>query len=887
MLDFIYTSAPETLDGPGYGAVAKSERFPADLEKFVRKLCRYDFLSNGFDPGEADYPDVYSHAIFRQGAEQWHVFSRVGFAGHDYTDRSVFLAHHIALTATEMNQIRVTDLLRQPDLFRTAWSEPPHTLAPRALPRTRSSRSGAKQWTQATGDGEWSRVWAQKWHATRNEPRFLVVPNDVETFTLFLESLDTLPAEQAGQTTFLTHLASDHRGPTYEWIGLLANSDLASSIERHSKDRVLNLARPLGSPEDLLEEIDREAALQEERAQRAAAAARPIPKAAAAAPVVEEVDDDIPEEYRVQQPAGATSQASQPSSKTRRRPADSLPELPTSRLADSNTKSIYLAIAGIVAVLAIGIIVWAIRPAPEVRKPTTNIGGDDDEETPENEVPAQVAGGAAATSNGGAPASQGAASGGAPPGKSVALAPPKPIAAPVQRVAPTPVVKFVQQGLRESLTKVMGTGRGKLLEIGDSDELNRAGIAARLINDPKLGLSVSSSRVNPDGTPNSAGPLLDLHVKYEDDPNKSVHLQVGQGAVWFNVGAVQIDTVSQDVLDRLRFSILEIESSPEDDRPFLFRVTLTPKLSAVPLNGLNLMDTSFKIEESKKRDVNDLLLAIDRWQSMPDTNPLDCYLRIEGITLSILPGSNAGWSLGDIKMTKFKAPLGPKELKLSNGGTNIAGTFNLETSFDRDNDSSKPVIAAEFVIPDPPGAAPAASVDAANSEGSTEAGKAETKETKTPAPKSSTAKPKKKTETKDDDRLGGTGTEKEKEAKETKKVTPPRDDNAIAVERLPQLPDYLLMKELFRRYGRVRADLVVKVPRRGEAATASAVKVSPKHGDRAVLPVAEPLKQLEGKQIKPDVGGAGIDAGKIKELTKDAEPAEEGPQEIVILRFGE
>ena len=69
MLELIYTSAPETLDGPGYGVVAKSENIPSELEKFMRKLCRYDFLTKRLDAVGTNYPNLVSHVIFHQGAE--------------------------------------------------------------------------------------------------------------------------------------------------------------------------------------------------------------------------------------------------------------------------------------------------------------------------------------------------------------------------------------------------------------------------------------------------------------------------------------------------------------------------------------------------------------------------------------------------------------------------------------------------------------------------------------------------------------------------------------------------------------------------------------------------------------------------------------------------
>ncbi len=89
--ELIYTSAPKTLDGPGYGVVAKSEDLPERLATFIRRLNRYDFAllpENGPSPAS---PVVFSHTTLSDASEVWHIMSRVGNGGYDYTQRAVFL----------------------------------------------------------------------------------------------------------------------------------------------------------------------------------------------------------------------------------------------------------------------------------------------------------------------------------------------------------------------------------------------------------------------------------------------------------------------------------------------------------------------------------------------------------------------------------------------------------------------------------------------------------------------------------------------------------------------------------------------------------------------------------------------------------------------------
>ena len=75
--ELVYTSAPRTLEGPGYGVVAKSEGLPDRLEKLMRQLNCYDFELSPTNAAAAAAPVQFSHTIFRDNSALWHVLSRV------------------------------------------------------------------------------------------------------------------------------------------------------------------------------------------------------------------------------------------------------------------------------------------------------------------------------------------------------------------------------------------------------------------------------------------------------------------------------------------------------------------------------------------------------------------------------------------------------------------------------------------------------------------------------------------------------------------------------------------------------------------------------------------------------------------------------------------
>ncbi len=245
--DLLYTSAPKTLDGSGYGVVIRTQGFPHRLEKFVRELCYYDFLAPADSDEEMFSPAVYSHLMWEDGGARWHILSRVGPGGRDYTHRTVFLAHHLAIADHVFNSGSPARLMKEPNLFRTKWNGTVGETEPREIPKCPGPPSSAATWTKVAGDALWSQASVERWRQKVGTPLFLIAPPQTDMLGLFTESLAFVPDREARDLTFSTLLANERMPARLDWVGLAADTAVARKVAMKSPDRVIDLTRPLGS----------------------------------------------------------------------------------------------------------------------------------------------------------------------------------------------------------------------------------------------------------------------------------------------------------------------------------------------------------------------------------------------------------------------------------------------------------------------------------------------------------------------------------------------------------------------------------------------------------------------------------------------------------------
>lgn len=95
----VATSVPRGLDGvSGYQTVLKSKGIPPRVFDRLKSRAGY---SHPYSHGDPRNPVVYLHRIEELAGTRWHVLGCIRDAGSDYTGRSNFLAHMLAIEADE------------------------------------------------------------------------------------------------------------------------------------------------------------------------------------------------------------------------------------------------------------------------------------------------------------------------------------------------------------------------------------------------------------------------------------------------------------------------------------------------------------------------------------------------------------------------------------------------------------------------------------------------------------------------------------------------------------------------------------------------------------------------------------------------------------------
>ena len=144
---------------------------------------------------------------------------------------AVFLAHHVAVTSDELGTGTVAELLREPRLFQAEWDGHVGITPARSIPAAAQRRGSPDSWRLVAGDQEWARVWVELWRAQNGRASFLILPEKTDVRSLFADALSLLPASEANQVAFITHLNADRAGVHFDWIGLTAGSEMGAPFE--------------------------------------------------------------------------------------------------------------------------------------------------------------------------------------------------------------------------------------------------------------------------------------------------------------------------------------------------------------------------------------------------------------------------------------------------------------------------------------------------------------------------------------------------------------------------------------------------------------------------------------------------------------------------------
>ncbi|MDB5384720.1 MAG: hypothetical protein JWM11_366, partial [Planctomycetaceae bacterium] len=520
--------------------------------------------------------------------------------------------------------------------------------------------------------------------------------------------------------------------------------------------------------------------------------------------------------------------------KAKRQAEDSLPEIPKHRRTETNMVQTYITVAAVLVTMCMAVVFFSgKKPAADPKddpKSQAQLDGAEQvlpvEPKPEPKLEPKPVQQVAEIKT----------------PLTVALAPasneksnPDPREALAPKQSREILTRSVTLGLREALAKGKDH-RGKLADL--PEQLNQKGLTAKLISPISLNLTVKEGRTDPAGKVNLQGSMLDLKLTCTDvDANtkqaNELHLEIGNGAIWIFVPATNTEEGASDLIDRLRFSLLEMRTAEAD--PFVLRIGFMPQMPAIPLSGLQSVDgAQFKLgQPDQGRDVKELLMAVNRWKYEVQS-PLEITLQINRITLAMLHNQNAGWPLTNVVKTDFKTQL-PTDFRLAiapdgPGSPEIAGKLKVDTHFDREIASEKPAVAAELKFPVPPPVPQAVDHD------SSKKNEVVASEPEMPDPNNKEAvkawKAKKMKEAKEARDAKAAETKAKAEAKKAKKAgdpelkTPEKTTEKEGADKPPppkieepplsDLANEAILNELFRRYGRLDARLVIRMPANSE-----------------------------------------------------------------------
>ena len=150
MQQLLYTSAPKLLEAgkTGFGTLASSKEMPQPLVAYLERISTFD--------RQAGVAAVLCYTTHRMGRVIFHVFSRVGDCGADYTGRTNHLAHHFVIEEGTSEAAALQQLyspaglmLNLLPLWRTSYTEGPGYVGDVAAPMQPQAASGA--WAQLTG----------------------------------------------------------------------------------------------------------------------------------------------------------------------------------------------------------------------------------------------------------------------------------------------------------------------------------------------------------------------------------------------------------------------------------------------------------------------------------------------------------------------------------------------------------------------------------------------------------------------------------------------------------------------------------------------------------------------------------------------------------------
>ncbi|MEQ9407900.1 MAG: hypothetical protein RIK87_09230 [Fuerstiella sp.] len=239
--EVVYTSVRRGLrtGAKGFCTVAATEGIPRALHDKLESLSGYRHT----EAAAGSIPPVnHSHLIVRIQRQVFHVLSRIGDAGIDYSGRTNKIAHHLALTSEEAERFPAGPgpLLADDGFWFDRWDHEPEELPPGRLPDAgMDSADDFSTWESVFGDAGWAGVLGQS-VADGMKPVSIIVPNGNHTRDLLAEALQLVPADQRWRLCFSTYFSRLASGTQCHWRFVLDGTGEARRLRARSSLAVMD-----------------------------------------------------------------------------------------------------------------------------------------------------------------------------------------------------------------------------------------------------------------------------------------------------------------------------------------------------------------------------------------------------------------------------------------------------------------------------------------------------------------------------------------------------------------------------------------------------------------------------------------------------------------------
>lgn len=244
MFELIHTSSPRGLfGGSGYTTVAATVGMPEALRKVLESLSGYEQIHDYGVPRFSANPVAFiCQPIGQAGGKSWWVLSRIAVADKDYTGRSNYLAHHVALEQNELSQAGPAALAKVFP-WTTTWTGEPRALAIRTVPTLNaySETSSAPAWTSIGLDAGWAGYLAEQARSRRGLIQ-LVYPAGADPLALVADAVALLPPMERWDARFHTHTSRPR--PELAWALFPADVGVSTELVRRPGTVQLGLRPP-------------------------------------------------------------------------------------------------------------------------------------------------------------------------------------------------------------------------------------------------------------------------------------------------------------------------------------------------------------------------------------------------------------------------------------------------------------------------------------------------------------------------------------------------------------------------------------------------------------------------------------------------------------------